>query len=64
MKKCMNCGAEGSYDALCVTYKRQIVGIVCDACLDTVKKPQVTLTRATPAGEFEPQQYIALEVFR
>lgn len=60
----MNCGELAGDEGLTVMHKKEVVGCVCAACLEGVSKPRVTLCRKTPAQPFQPEQYVAAEVFR
>ena len=62
----MNCGGPAELDALHVMHRRKVVASVCAECLDgeeVVKKPRVTLRRATRDGVLEGEQFAAVEVF-
>jgi hypothetical protein len=62
----MNCRGPAAIDALHVMHHRKVVASVCSACIDgeeVVKKPRVTLCRATPNGDLEGEQFAAVEVF-
>ena len=62
--QCLNCQGPVTLDDLVVTYKKRVVAAVCSNCTMDVKKPRVTLTRSTPSGDFEADQYTCTDVFR
>lgn len=61
--RCMNCDAPVTFDDLIVMYGQKIVGAVCTACTEGVRKPRITLTREVRNGTFSADQYSAVEIF-
>ena len=60
--RCLNCEGDVTRDALVVTYRGDAVAAVCHTCLETVRKPRITLVRSSRAQPFVGEQFSCVEV--
>jgi hypothetical protein len=61
---CSNCDGPLAFDDVLITHQHRVIGGICAKCVSGVKKPRITLVRATREGRFDAEQYSAVEMFK